>query len=295
MQITEWAQAKVNLQLSILGRRADGFHQLETVMQTLQFADCIHLTDQTSGIELACDDVRLTAGSDNLAWQAAALLAQAFPGHGVSMLLQKRIPWQAGLGGGSSDAAAVLRGLNRLWRLRLSLSELAGFAAQLGSDVPFFLSGGTALAAGRGEQITPLAACPELEVGLIVPPFGLSTASVYGHWQPLADSPVTWQALREAMLARDRKQIARSLRNDLEAPAFALRPELAAIKLRLTEAGLPVLLSGSGSCLFTLLLSPGDSSRVVSLVPADFRLIFTRFSPLLAPTTAGEESLHTEI
>ncbi len=295
MQLTEWAQAKINLHLRILGRRDDGFHQLETVMQTLQFADRVILSDQQSGISLQCDDPQLTAGPDNLAWRAAALLSDSFPGHGVSITLQKRIPWQAGLGGGSSDAAAVLRGLNRLWRLNLSAADLTGLAARLGSDVPFFLSGGTALARGRGEEITPLPACPKMEVALIVPPFGLATAAVYRHWQPLAVVPPGWAELLQALLARDPKQVTQLLFNDLEAPAFSLQPELASVKLRMVDAGLPALLSGSGSCLFGLLSSEEDGRRLRELLPAEYRLIFTRSSPLLAPTAAGEESLNTEI
>lgn len=295
MQLVELAQAKINLYLRVLGRREDGYHQIETVMQTLQFADRVILRGRPCGIGLQCDAPELTAGPDNLAWRAAALLAEAFPGHGVSVTLKKWIPWQAGLGGGSSDAAAVLRGLNKLWRLQLSAAELTEFAARLGSDVPFFLSGGTAVARGRGEEITPLSACPDVDVALLVPPFGLATAAVYHEWRPPFVTPPVWTALLQALADRDRILAAQLLFNDLEAPAFGLRPELASLKARLLQEGLPTLLSGSGSCLFTLLFGEKDGSRLRELVPAPYRLIFTRFSPLLSPESAGEGWPNTEI
>jgi len=295
MQLIESAQAKINLYLRILGRREDGFHQIETVMQTLQLADQVILRDRPCGISLQCDAPELSAGPDNLAWRAAALLAEAFPGRGVSITLNKRIPWQAGLGGGSSDAAAVLRGLNKLWRLQLSAADLTGFAAKLGSDVPFFLRGGTAVARGRGEEITPLSACPDVDVALLVPPFGLATAAVYHDWRPFTVTPPAWTALLQALADRDRALTAQLLFNDLEAPAFGLQPELASLRARLLRAGLPTLLSGSGSCLFALLFREDDSSRLRDLVPAPYRLIFTRFSPLLTLESAGEGWTNAEI
>lgn len=295
MPLIEWAQAKINLSLRILGRRADGYHQLETLMQTLRFADRLILEERPSGIELCCDDVRLSLGPDNLVHQAASLLTAAFPGHGVRISLQKRIPWQAGLGGGSSDAAATLRGLNRLWRLGLSLTQLIGLAAQLGSDVPFFVVGGLAVARGRGEQIIPLNVHLDFAVALLVPPFGLATADVYRAWRPVDQPTVIWSTLQQALADRDQRQILNSLHNDLEQPAFALRPELATVKHNLVLGGFPVLLSGSGSCLFVLLLTDADARRLHDLVPAGYQLITTRFSPLLTEMSAGEDWPDTEI
>ena len=228
------------------------------------------------GITLECDEPRLGNGPNNLAYLAAALLATYAPKRGVHISLKKRVPWQAGLGGGSSDAAAVLRGLNQLWQLHWPFAKLAELAAELGSDVPFFLSGGLALATGRGETITALESCPRSRVALVVPPFGLSTPAVYRAFRLQAVESPGWSELLSALRAGEYQQIRKLLHNDLEQPAFQLRPDLAEVKQQLTNAGYPVLLSGSGSSLFVLLPDLGGE-QLAALIPRGYRLIHTCF------------------
>ena len=153
--------AKINLTLEILGKRADGFHEVRTVMQTVGLADRLEVS-AAADLSFTCSDPAL-ATPDNLVYRAARLLQAEYAVRtGAALRLEKRIPVAAGLGGGSSDAAATIVALNRLWNLQLSLTEQRRLAARLGSDVPFILTGGTALATGRGERITPLPPLPQL-------------------------------------------------------------------------------------------------------------------------------------
>ena len=170
--------AKINLTLEILGKRADGYHEVRTVMQTVGLADRLEVT-AAADLSFTCSDPAL-ATPDNLVYRAARLLQAEYAVRtGAALRLEKRIPVAAGLGGGSSDAAATIVALNRLWNLQLSLTEQRRLAAALGSDVPFFLTGGTALATGRGERITPLPPLPQYWVVLVLLPRVLSTAAVY--------------------------------------------------------------------------------------------------------------------
>lgn len=287
MQIVELAPAKINLWLRVFGKMPDGYHQVETVLQTISFADRLTLTLEAGGISLTCSDPRLPCNEHNLAYRAAALLAHEAPGHGVHINLEKRIPWRAGLGGGSSDAAAVLRGLNQLWGLNWSWQRLVPLAQTLGADVPFFLQGGTTVGRGRGDVLEALSVQPDLSLVLIQPPFGLSTPKVYSYWQPANARPVSGD-LSDLLLAlqhSDTETIGHLLHNDLEEPAFRLAPELAAVKSKLSQAGFSCLLSGSGACLFAVV--PGKSGeqavrwlhKARQLLPANYRasLVRTRF------------------
>ncbi len=162
------AYAKVNLTLEILGRRNDGYHELRTILQTINLADRLQVS-KSPRLQVECDQPELS-GKSNLVWKAAASLAErAGISPQVCIRIQKRIPVGMGLGGGSSDAAAALAALNRFWELNLGQAELSETAAELGSDVPFFLTGGTALAQGRGEQVASLPALPRLPVTLVCP------------------------------------------------------------------------------------------------------------------------------
>jgi 4-diphosphocytidyl-2-C-methyl-D-erythritol kinase len=173
------AHAKVNLTLEVLGKRPDGYHEIRSVMRLLALHDIVRLARDES-LSVTCSEVQLS-GEGNLAFRAASLLRDAtgFSG-GAAIVINKVIPVAAGLGGGSSNAAATLIGLNTLWRLGLHIGELHELAAKLGSDVPFFLYGGTALAEGRGERITPVASLPSCSVLLVNPGFAVSTAAIYG-------------------------------------------------------------------------------------------------------------------
>ena len=179
------AQAKINLTLEVLGRREDGYHQVKTILQTVDLADRLEF-DDSANLRVECDLPGVN-GADNLVWTAATALAAhcGITPH-ARIVIKKGIPVSMGLGGGSSDAAAALIALNRLWELGLSNDALAGIAAEIGSDVVFFLAGGTALAEGRGELITQLPAVPSIPVTLICPTVAIArkTAAMYSLLNP---------------------------------------------------------------------------------------------------------------
>lgn len=255
MPVFEKAFAKINLILEVLHKRADGYHELRTVFQSLALHDLILLDDAPDGsISLACDAPGLPGSRENLAWRAADLLKEAAGvKKGAVITLVKRIPVAAGLAGGSSDAAAVLRGLVRLWKISLKKEEMMGLAARLGSDVPFCLAGGTALGTGRGETVRPLPACPAFYVVLANPGLAVPTAEVYQAYRPLPERkrPDT-EGMLAAIYAGDSEGILSRLANDLEGPAFTLFPPVERLKKRMEAAGGPSLLSGSGATVFSL-------------------------------------------
>ncbi len=250
MHLTLPAPAKVNLYLEVLGRRGDGFHALETIFQTLDLADEVTVAVTAgSGVALRCSAPGVPADATNLAWRAAAAyLAERPLGH-VELTLIKRIPHGAGLGGGSSDAAAVLRALARLDAKPLPAARLHAIATGLGSDVPFFLLGGTALAHGRGEVLTPLPPAPATTVTVLMPAAHLPTPAVFKELTELERGPrvAQGQALAE-QLATGRIP----LFNRLTAPARRLCPAAAMLLDHLAASGLPHLLSGSGASCFVL-------------------------------------------
>jgi 4-diphosphocytidyl-2-C-methyl-D-erythritol kinase len=251
--VTIRAPAKVNLLLAVLEKLPDGYHRVETVLQTVSLWDEIILR-AADAITLTCDDPSIPADESNLCHRAAALLRERARGRinapGVSITLRKHIPAQAGLGGGSSDAAGTLIGLNRLWGLRLRRAELSQIGAELGADVPFFIHGGTALATGRGDVLTRLEAAPLLCMVLARRDPGISTRWAYSRCRPKSDAGAYGQMLN-ALGARSPSAIASALRNDLETAVLPGRPDIAELKQRLVERGaLGALMSGSGSAVF---------------------------------------------
>jgi 4-diphosphocytidyl-2-C-methyl-D-erythritol kinase len=251
------ARAKVNLFLRVLGRRADGYHDVETILHGVALADEVEVELAEAGVDL---EVRLEDGftgtlppaRQDLAWRAARAYLEAYGGPtGARIGLLKRIPIAAGLGGGSADAAAVLRALDALLGRPLPAHRRADLAASLGSDIPYFLVGGTALATGRGEAVAPVPAPVRLWIVLGVFSEPLATSEVYGRARP-GRGPAS-APMREALGAGDVVRIAELLHNDLEPAALALRPELAPAKEALLEAGaLGALVSGSGPTVFAL-------------------------------------------
>ncbi len=253
------APAKVNLYLKVLGRREDGYHQIVSLMQMVGLYDLLTLRQNDSGITIEVEDAPLSADRSNLVVRAAEALQQAAfsssrRSKGVSIRLVKRIPIAAGLGGGSSDAAATLIGLNRLWSLGWSRRRLSELGARLGSDVPFFLYGPTAWVSGRGEEIEP---APPVDGGWIVlvnPGLSVSTASVYREFsRRLGLTKKRSEISMNRFLIR-RPSVGELLRhpyNDLESVTLAAYPELLRIKTELqTLGGEGVLMSGSGPTLF---------------------------------------------
>jgi 4-diphosphocytidyl-2-C-methyl-D-erythritol kinase len=258
------AAAKVNLYLEVLGKRADGYHELETLMAAVGLYDSLALRDDPSGeVRLSCDRPDLATGPDNLVVRAAELLKRR-TGHagGAAIRLWKRIPLQAGLAGGSSDAAATLAGLNRLWRLGLTAAELARIGAEVGSDVAFFLAGPAAWCTGRGEVTEPLRLGRPLDLVLVCPREGLSTAAVFRRLTPPAE-PHRGDAVRAAAAAGDVEALGRALFNRLGPVAEELCPAVRDARRALEElhpAG--VLMSGSGSTVFAVCRGPGEACRV---------------------------------
>jgi 4-diphosphocytidyl-2-C-methyl-D-erythritol kinase len=251
------AFAKINLDLRILGVRADGFHDLRTIFQTLALHDVLTFTRHRGAFRIECDDPDIPADRRNLVWKAASVLWRTvgkrrgeIPRDAL-VSLRKRIPHEAGLGGGSADAAVALLGLSRLWELDVDLPTLSRLAGTIGADVPFFLVGGTALGLGRGDDIYPLTDLPRTYVVVVRPRFGVSTAEAYG-WYDSEPRRVVREAPRRRLPERW-PEWAANLRNDLESAVSAHHPAIARIKHALLDAGaVTAAMSGSGSAVFGL-------------------------------------------
>jgi len=251
------AHAKINLDLRVLGTRPDGFHELRTVFQAISLHDVITCAPRPGDFAIECASPGVPLDASNLVWKAAERLWRALrragPVRDVVIHLDKRIPLQAGLGGGSADAAATLVALTRLWRVPVRPAQITDVAATLGADVPFFLAGGTALGLGRGDEIYPLADLPRHWIVLLIPGFGVSTSEAYGWYdaeRELALGPFTpepqhvpgpWPSRAAQMI------------NDLEMPIARHHPEVDQMKAALRRAGaLAAAMSGSGSAVFGL-------------------------------------------
>jgi 4-diphosphocytidyl-2-C-methyl-D-erythritol kinase len=256
--------AKVNLFLEVLARRDDGYHELATLMVAVNLYDTLEFTEEPTGaVRLLCDHDNLTTGPDNLICRAAELVRRR-AGHagGVTVRLRKRIPLAAGLAGGSSDAAATLAGLNRWWNLGWDRAVLAELGAELGSDVPFFLATPAAWCTGRGELVEPLRLGRPLDLVLICPHVGLSTAEVFRNLTVPAD-PLSGMEVREAAQAGDVEELGRRLYNRLQPVAQRLCPAVASASERLARLG-PAgqVMSGSGSTVFALCRDAGEALRI---------------------------------
>lgn len=247
------APAKINLFLEVLGRRPDGYHELETVMQEVNLTDVLTLEETTGGIKLTCTNSDIPSNENNLVWKAAcALQKEVGVEKGVRIHLEKRIPVAAGLGGGSSDAAATLKGLNTLWGTGLGEKRLMEIATQIGSDVPFFIRGGTALCTGRGEMVTPLPVRHKFYYIILYPEIMVSTAEIYNNLKiGLTMGKKDASLICKALLSDNSSILDCMLFNRLEEVAFELYPQLKGFK-ELLEGYISgrVLLSGSGSAIY---------------------------------------------
>jgi len=255
---TDLAMAKLNLGLHILRRRPDGFHDLSTIFYPIGWADVLE-AQPAEHLQMTCTEDSLPADESNLVMQAARHLAQTFGVRtGALVHLEKVLPMGAGLGGGSSDAAATLRVLCRLWALRCSRRRLRRIALELGSDVPFFLYGRAALASGRGEELHPMAdyAMPFTLV-VAAPPVHVSTAWAFGQIRPTAHERPD---LEEVVRSNDLDRWHRELTNDFERPVMSVRPLLKAIKRLLIDTGAGFAsMTGSGSALYGVFESECDA------------------------------------
>jgi 4-diphosphocytidyl-2-C-methyl-D-erythritol kinase len=256
------APAKINLTLRVSGRGSDGYHDLRTVFQSIELHDVLRFERRRGLFEIECDDPACPIDDRNLVWRAAQAVWRASRRRGavrgVRVYITKRIPMQAGLGGGSSDAAATLRALAELWHLRWSPGQLWRVAASLGADVPFFLMGGTALGVGRGNVLFPLVDPAPMYVVLAMPGFGVSTEAAYG-W--LDEERRAKRRIRSGIRAARIDRCvpeswmlpATELANDLEGPVRARYPLIGRVKASLTQSGAAgAAMSGSGSAVFGL-------------------------------------------
>ncbi|GAF66524.1 4-diphosphocytidyl-2-C-methyl-D-erythritol kinase [Bacillus sp. TS-2] len=259
------APAKINLTLDTLRKREDGYHEVEMIMTTVDLADRLDFTDREDGkIVIDVSEGFVPNDHRNLAYQAAELIKKHCQvKRGVSIYITKRIPVSAGLAGGSSDAAATLKGLNQLWSLGLSLDELAVLGEKIGSDVPFCIYGGTALATGRGERIEKISSPPSCWVILAKPPIGVSTADIYNKLNINNIQHPDTKGMKSAIEQKDFKQICKLLHNTLESVTLDLYPEVRHIKEQMEKFGVDgVLMSGSGPTVFGLVEKESRMHRV---------------------------------
>lgn len=266
MKVYEKAPAKINLLLDVLRKREDGFHDVEMVMTMVDLADRLEMEElPRDTIIISSQAGYIPLDEKNLAFQAAKLIKERYEvKQGVYIHLDKKIPVAAGLAGGSSDAAATLRGLNRLWKLGIPDKELQVLGAELGSDVPFCVTGGTAIARGRGEELEMVHQPPQCWVVLAKPPINVSTADVYGRLK--ANQIVKHPSLNNMMRAIEGQSfqgVCESLGNVLEDVTLPLYPEVQQLKesmLRLGAEG--VLMSGSGPTVFGLVSKESKIARI---------------------------------
>ena len=259
------APAKINLALDVLHKRSDGFHEVEMIMTTIDLADRVELELLNEDkIHILSHNRYVPDDQRNLAFQAAQLLKDRFQvKQGVMISIEKTIPVAAGLAGGSSDAAATLRGLNKLWNLGLTMDELAELGSEIGSDVSFCVYGGTALAKGRGEIITQIPAPPTCWVILAKPFIGVSTAEVYRRLEINETVHPNITGMIEAIHEHDYQKVCSNVGNVLEEVTLNLHPEVALIKEQMKRFGADaVLMSGSGPTVFGIVQHDSRMHRI---------------------------------
>lgn len=280
--ITLRAFAKINLSLRVTGARRDGFHDVQTILQSIDLFDRVRCDARRGAFEIRCDMAGVPTDESNLVWKSAQLLWEADGRAGkprdTVVSLRKNIPMEAGLGGGSSDAAASLLGLRRLWNTAVPDHEIHALAAKLGSDVPFFLRGGTALGLGRGDEVYPLQPLPRYPVVLVMPPFGVLTKDAY-NWLDAGRRAVSPSYLPDTWLGR-----ATPLINDLEGPVAERHPLISQLKQRLTDGGaIMAAMSGSGSSVFGVFKSEQGAGRAARSLAGDgTRVLTAHFQPGVA-------------
>ncbi|MDU0206085.1 MULTISPECIES: 4-(cytidine 5'-diphospho)-2-C-methyl-D-erythritol kinase [Paenibacillus] len=266
MKIFEKAPAKINLSLDVLHKRPDGYHEVEMVMTMVDLADRIEMQELSRDtIIISSQAGYIPLDEKNLAFQAARLIKDRYDvKQGVYIHLDKKIPVAAGLAGGSSDAAATLRGLNRLWNLNIPMEELQVLGAELGSDVPFCVTGGTAVARGRGEKLEPIVSPPQCWVVLAKPPINVSTSEIYGklNAREIKNHPSTENVLN-AIREKQFDRLCGNLGNVLEEVTLDLYPEVRQLKECMQRLGADgVLMSGSGPTVFGLVSKEAKVPRI---------------------------------
>ncbi|GGC95027.1 4-(cytidine 5'-diphospho)-2-C-methyl-D-erythritol kinase [Enterococcus wangshanyuanii] len=265
MEIIEKAPAKINLGLDALYKRKDGYHELEMIMASVDLADRLLFEELPENeIVIETDSSFLPVDRRNHVYQAAELLKRTFNlTQGVKITIEKRIPVAAGLAGGSSDCAAALRGLNRLWGLDLSLEDLAELGSQIGSDVPYCIHGGTAFVTGRGEKIEFLPSMPQCWVVLVKPRMSVSTSSIFGSLSFNSIQHPDIAGIRQAVETDDYQLMTEKIGNALEGVTIKRHPVIQQIKDRMINYGADAaLMSGSGPTVFALCEKKTRAQRI---------------------------------
>lgn len=262
------SHAKINLSIQLLGRRSDGYHEIVTLMETVDLADDVQITTQETGTTVTCTDPAIPTDRRNLVTKAADLVRKRYGlgDQGVRINIVKRIPVAAGLAGGSGNAAMTLHGLNKIWALELQKESLMRLAADLGSDVPFCLYGGAAVASGRGEKVEWLKESGPRHYVLVSPPLAVSSEWAYGRWKlGLTKDVQGINLISSVMQTGDAEKLATCLRNDLEPGVRAAFPEVRRARRLLEDAGLEgILMSGSGPTVFGLVPDRSTAERIKS-------------------------------
>lgn len=273
--LIEKAYAKINLGLKVLGKRPDGYHDIDMIMQSVGLCDTLEFRPATDINLRIKNSPQLVADTqENLIIKAAKVLKE-YTGHvgGAEIVLDKQIPLEAGLAGGSSDAAAALRGLNRLWATGLSARTLEELAAQIGSDVAFCVRGGTQRATGRGELVQPLASPPAFTVLVFKPSFGVATAQVYKRFNlDNLSACLDIDALVQALSKGDIKTAIPFMGNDLESVTLAMHSQIKEIKDRMSELGADyALMSGSGPSVFAIVANRNIGEQILGVLNQEYQ------------------------
>ncbi|MGT2682929.1 4-(cytidine 5'-diphospho)-2-C-methyl-D-erythritol kinase [Streptococcus porci] len=267
MEVIEKAPAKINLGLDIAGKRSDGYHELSMIMVSVDLNDYVILKSlDTDEIIMTSDNHKMPLNEKNDVYKAASLIKEKYGiTTGLDISLQKSIPICAGLGGGSSDAAATIRGLNKLWNLNMGREDMIEIGFQIGSDVPYCLEAGCSLITGKGEIVERLETSLSSWVVLVKPHFGISTRTVFPEIDPETISRVDIEALKRALLAKDYEGMIAQMGNSLEDVTIKRKPFIQKIKDRMLKCGADVaLMTGSGPTVFALCPTEKRADRVVN-------------------------------
>lgn len=271
--------SKINLTLNILSRREDGYHEIETIMQSINLADQVIITKEKEGIKIKCNHPEVPVNANSLAYRSAEKIINRYGiKKGVKIEIEKKIPLASGLAGGSANSATILIGINKLFSLNLSNEDLRGIGEELGMDVPFFIQNGTALAYQRGEKLTPLSSInPPLWMIILNPGFNISTNWAYNNLDldSIKREKNNTKAMLKALKEGKSQEIAKNLFNSFESLIIKKYPEVGRIKNRLIEEGvLGALMSGSGPTVFGITQNKEEALKIYEKLKPEYKLIW---------------------
>ena len=271
--------SKINLTLNILSRREDGYHEIETIIQSINLADQVIITKEKEGIKIKCNHPEVPVNANSLAYRSAEKIINRYGiKKGVKIEIEKKIPLASGLAGGSANSATILIGINKLFSLNLSNEDLRGIGEELGMDVPFFIQNGTALAYQRGEKLIPLSSInPPLWMIILNPGFNISTNWAYNNLDldSIKREKNNTKAMLKALKEGKSQEIAKNLFNSFESLIIKKYPEVGRIKNRLIEEGvLSALMSGSGPTVFGITQNKEEALKIYEKLKPEYKLIW---------------------